>query len=64
MRKKIIASGKYTDAIDEVLLKIIGAKQKRLKVISKEVKILWKSTIMMKAMGCGMSCKVTIICRV
>ncbi len=36
MRNKIIADGKYTDAIDEVLLKIIGAKQKKFKVIFKE----------------------------
>ena len=36
MRNKIIADGKYTDAIDEVLLKIIGTKQKKFKVIYKE----------------------------
>ena len=36
MRNKLIADGKYTDAIDEVLLKIIGAKQKKFKVIYKE----------------------------
>lgn len=28
LRNKLIAAGKYTDAIDEVLLKIIGAKQR------------------------------------
>ena len=33
LRNKLIADGKYTDAIDEVLLKIIGAKQKNFKVI-------------------------------
>ena len=37
MRNKIIAGGEYTDAIDEVLLKIIGTKQKKFKVIYKEV---------------------------
>ena len=37
MRNKLIADGKYTDAIDEVLLKIIGAKQKKFKVIFKGV---------------------------
>ena len=37
MRNKLIADGKYTDALDEVLLKIIHAKQKKLKVIYKEV---------------------------
>lgn len=32
LRNKLIADGKYTDAVDEVLLKIIGAKQKKFKV--------------------------------
>ena len=36
MRNEIIADGKYTDAVDEVLLKIIGAKRKKFKVIYKE----------------------------
>ena len=36
MRNNIIANGKYTDAVDEVLLKIIDAKQKKFKVIYKE----------------------------
>ena len=36
LRNKLIADGKYTDAVDEVLLKIIGAKQKNFKVIFKE----------------------------
>ena len=36
MRNKLIAGGKYTDAGDEVLLKIIGAKRKKFKVIYKE----------------------------
>ena len=36
MRNKLIADGKYTDAIDELLLKIIGAKRKKFKVIYKE----------------------------
>ena len=33
LRNKLIAGGKYTDAVDEVLIKIIGAKQKNFKVI-------------------------------
>ena len=37
LRNKLIADGKYTDAVDEVLLKIIGAKQKKFKVIFKGV---------------------------
>lgn len=36
LRNELIADGKYADAIDEVLLKIIGAKQKKFKVIFKE----------------------------
>ena len=36
LKNELIADGKYTDAIDEVLLKIIGAKQKKFKVIFKE----------------------------
>ena len=36
MRNKLIADSKYTEAVDEVLLKIIDAKQKEFKVIYKE----------------------------
>ena len=36
LRNKLIVDGKYTDAVDEVLLKIIGAKQKKFKVIFNE----------------------------
>ena len=36
LRNKLIADGKYTDAIDEVMLKIIGAKRKKFKVIFKK----------------------------
>ena len=36
LRNKLIADGKYTDAVYEVLLKIIGAKRKKFKVIYKE----------------------------
>ena len=34
LRNKLIVDGKYTDAVDEVLIKIIGAKQKNFKVQS------------------------------
>ena len=37
MRNKLIADGKYTDDLDEVLLKVIRSKQKKIKVIYKEV---------------------------
>ena len=36
MRNKLIAAGKYPDAVDEIMLKIIDAKQKKFKVIYKE----------------------------
>ena len=32
LRNKLIVDGKYTDAVDEVLIKIVGAKQKNFKV--------------------------------
>lgn len=34
-RNKLIADGKYTDAVDEVLLKILNAKLKKFKVVYK-----------------------------
>ena len=37
LRNKLIAGGKYTDAVDKVLIKIIGAKQKNFKLIVKEM---------------------------
>ena len=36
MRNRLIANGKYTDAVDDVLLKVINAKQKKFKVIYTE----------------------------
>ena len=36
MRNKLIDDGKYTDALDEVLVKVIHSKQKKFKVIYKE----------------------------
>lgn len=33
LRSRLIKKGKYTDAVDEVLLKIIGAKRKKFKVV-------------------------------
>ncbi len=36
MRNKLIADKKCTDALDEVLLKVIHSKQKKLKVVYKE----------------------------
>ena len=36
LRNKLIAGGKYTDAADDALLKIIGVKRKKFKVIYRE----------------------------
>lgn len=36
MRNSLLQQGRYTDAVDEVLLKIINAKTKKFKVIAKE----------------------------
>ena len=36
LRHRLIADGRYTEAIDEILLKIINAKKKKFKVICKE----------------------------
>ena len=36
MRNSLLQQGRYTDAVDEVLLKIIDAKTKKFKVITKE----------------------------
>ena len=36
MRNKLITDGKYTNALDEVLLKVIHSKQKQLKIIYME----------------------------
>lgn len=35
-RNKLIADGKCTDAIDDVLLKILNAKQKNFEIVYKE----------------------------
>ena len=36
LRSKLIAAGKYTDAVDDLLIKFSGAKVKKLKVIYTE----------------------------
>ena len=36
LRNRLIANGRYTDAVDELLLKIINAKKKKFKVLYKE----------------------------
>ena len=36
LRNELIAQGRYTDAVDDVLVKFIGAKKKKFKIIYKE----------------------------
>lgn len=36
LRSSLIAKGKYTDGVDDVLVKVIGAKKKKFKVIYTE----------------------------
>ena len=35
LRNRLIAEGRYTDLIDEVLIKVANAKTKKIKVVSK-----------------------------
>ena len=34
LRSSLIAKGKYTDGVDDVLVKVIGAKKKKFKIIN------------------------------
>ena len=36
LRSSLIAKGKYTDGVDDVLVKVIGAKKKKFKIIYTE----------------------------
>lgn len=36
LRNKLIEQSKYTDAVDDILVKIIGAKKKKFKIIYTE----------------------------
>ena len=36
LRSRLIAKGKYTDGVDDVLVKVIGAKKKKFKIIYME----------------------------
>lgn len=33
IRSRLVAEGKYTDGVDDVLVKVIGAKKKKFKII-------------------------------
>lgn len=36
LRNRLIAQGKYTDGVDDVFVKVIGAKKKKFKIIYTE----------------------------
>ncbi|MDY4109932.1 MAG: hypothetical protein SOY48_03470 [Eubacterium sp.] len=36
LRSRLITEGKYTDEVDDVLVKVIGAKKKKFKIIYTE----------------------------
>ncbi|MCI8365328.1 MAG: hypothetical protein HFG34_10340 [Eubacterium sp.] len=36
LRNKLIANGRYTDAVDEILLKVTNTKKKKFKIIVQE----------------------------
>ena len=36
LRNRLMAQGKYTDGVDDVLVKVIGAKKKKFKIIYTE----------------------------
>lgn len=37
LRSRLLTEGKYTDGVDDVLVKVIGAKKKKFKIIYTEV---------------------------
>ena len=36
LRNRLVAQGKYTDGVNDVLVKVIGAKKKKFKIIYTE----------------------------
>lgn len=50
LRNRLISEGKYTDAVDEVLIKVANAKTKKFKMAERRASV-WKSTLPMNAQG-------------
>ena len=50
LRNRLISEGKYTDAVDEVLIKVANAKTKKFKIAERRASV-WKSTLPMNAQG-------------
>lgn len=49
-RNRLISEGRYTDAVDEVLIKVSNAKTKKFKITERRG-CIWKSTLLMNAQG-------------
>lgn len=50
LRNRLISEGKYTDAVDEVLIKVANAKTKKFKIAERRASV-WKSTLQMNVQG-------------
>ena len=50
LRNRLISEGKYTDAVNEVLIKVANAKTKKFKIAGRRASV-WKSTLQMSAQG-------------
>ncbi len=50
LRNRLISEGKYTDAVDEVLIKVANVKTKKFKIAGRRASV-WKSTLQMSAQG-------------
>lgn len=50
LRDRLISEGKYTDAVDEVLIKVANAKTKKFKIAERRA-CVWKSTSQMNTPG-------------
>ena len=50
LRNRLILENRYTDAVDEVLIKVANAKTKKFKIAERRASV-WKSTLQMSAQG-------------
>ena len=50
LRNRLISEGRYTDAVDEVLIKAANTKITKFKIVERRA-LLWKSTLQTNARG-------------
>ena len=50
LRNRLISEGKYTDAVDEVIIKVANAKIKKFKIAERRTG-LWKNTLQTNERG-------------